>query len=72
MQRNECCTNCKNKMDLVKLDYSGRGCIHTKYDGFACTIFASEGQINHMVGLDPDTGMCECFTPIKEAKDDAE
>ena len=72
MKRNECCTNCSYKMDLVKLDYSGRGCTHTTYDGFACTVFANEGQINHMVGLDPDSEQCECFTPKKEVNDDTE
>ena len=56
-----CCSNCRHKMKLTKFDYSQGGCKHTEYEGFACTAFASEGEIIHMVGMNPDTGMCEMF-----------
>ena len=48
-------------MTLTKFDYSQGGCIHTDYEGFACTAFASEGEIIHMVGMNPDEGHCEMF-----------
>ena len=57
----DCCANCKFNLELVKYDYSNGGCIHTKYDGYACMAFASEGQVTHMVGIDPEIGMCEMF-----------
>lgn len=60
---NECCNTCKRKMKLVKLDYSSGGCKHVYYDGFACMAFADENEINHMVGLDPETGVCEMYSP---------
>lgn len=61
-----CCNNCKFHLKLVKFDYSQGGCIHTDYDGYACAVFASEGEIVHMVGLDGTT-QCEMWTP-KEAQ----
>lgn len=63
---NECCSTCKKKLDLVKYDYSDCGCTHTKYDGYACTIFGSEGLIVHMVGCNPDEGRCEEYSPKEE------
>lgn len=57
------CNNCCHNKKLTKNDYSQNGCIHTDYDGFACDVFGCEGQICHMVGLDPETGVCEEFTP---------
>ena len=61
---NECCDTCKNKKDLIKLDCSQDGGI-TPYDGFACLALASEGEVDHMVGLDSSTGMCEMYAPKK-------
>ncbi len=61
----ECCSNCKHKMTLTKYDYSHGGCEHTEYEGFACTAFASEGDIIHMVGSNPDKGSCEMFMEKK-------
>lgn len=47
-----CCETCIFRKDLVKWDYSQGGCVHTKYDGFACLALASEGNVIHMVGID--------------------
>ena len=64
----ECCNNCRLKMRLEKSDYSQGGCIHTDYDGYACLAFANEGVVCHMVGNNPDTGICEMFTAKKSNK----
>jgi len=61
---NECCDTCNKKMKLVKLDCSQGGGI-TPYDGFACLALASDGEVDHMVGLDASTAMCEMYTPKK-------
>ena len=58
-----CCNNCKYKMELIKFDYSRGGCEHTPYDGFACVALIHDGVVTHMVGIDPDSGMCEMFIP---------
>lgn len=55
----ECCSACNKYMKLEKADYSDKGCKHSDYDGFACLAFADEGIIVHMVGVNPDKGMCE-------------
>lgn len=60
---NECCDTCKYKMKLEKWDYSQGGCIHTDYDGFACTVFGYEGVILHHVGGDSARDRCECYAP---------
>ena len=62
---NECCDTCNKKMKLIKLDYSQGGCIHTDYDGFACLALASDGEVDHMVGLDSSVGRCEMYAPDK-------
>lgn len=62
MTTRECCAKCKHLKDLIKYDYSKGGCTHITYTGFACTAFAFEGVVTHMVGLNADTGMCEMFT----------
>lgn len=59
----ECCNTCKLKKKLVKFDYSQGGCIHTDYDGYACLALASDGIVVHMVGSNPDDGMCEMYSP---------
>lgn len=61
----ECCTTCRNRLKLQKLDYTNGGCKHTDIDGFACLCFSQEGYVNWMVGLDPDIGMCECYEPME-------
>ena len=57
----DCCANCKFNLELVKFDYSKGGCIHSTYEGYACLAFADEGQVVHMVGVRPETAMCEMF-----------
>lgn len=57
----ECCNNCKYGLMIEKLDYSKGGCTHTKMEGFTCMAFASEGLAYWMVGVDSETGVCECF-----------
>ena len=59
---NECCDTCNKKMKLVKLDCSQDGGI-TPYDGFACLALASDGEVDHMVGLDSSVGRCEMYAP---------
>ena len=61
---NERCDTCNKKMKLIKLDCSQDGCI-TPYDGFACLALASDGEVDHMVGLDSSTGICEMYAPKK-------
>lgn len=62
----ECCANCKFKMDLQRYDYRRGGCKHTKYDGWACMMDASEGTIIHMVGLNEFEAHCEMFAERAE------
>lgn len=57
----ESCNNCLYMKTLIQFDYSGKGCKHTKQDGYACTAFASEGEVIWLIGDDPSTGMCECY-----------
>ena len=59
------CNDCRNKYELVKLDYSKGGCIHTDMEGFCCMAFADEGQANWMVGLTGE-GQCECWSKKDE------
>lgn len=66
----ECCLTCDNKLDLKKLDYSHGGCKHTKLEGFCCLVFASEGQANWMVGINPEEGICEDYEPHDCCKPD--
>ncbi len=58
----ECCENCGNRYKLVKFDYSRGGCKHTDMDGYICMAFASENQAVWMVGLQEQSGLCECYT----------
>lgn len=64
----ECCNTCRKKLELVKYDYSQGGCKHTNYDGYACLIFASEGDVVHMVGVNPEIEHCEEWSPKDEKK----
>lgn len=65
----ECCNTCERKMDLVKYDYSHGGCIHTDYDGFACLVYPDEHVVVHMVGVNPEIGICEMYLPrVKNVK----
>lgn len=58
---NECCNTCKFRKKLINYDYSGKGCRHTDYDGFACIVFAHEGVVIHHTGrLESGKGeLCE-------------
>ena len=61
------CKTCKNRLDLEKWDYTdirNHGVSKTKYDGFACLAFASEGLVVHLVGTNEDRDMCECYSEM--------
>jgi len=66
----ECCKNCRLYKKLELHDHSdlkNNGVIHKKYDGFACLIFAaSDDVVIHMVGVDDEEDICECYSPRKE------
>jgi len=67
----DCCHNCKLRYDLVKFDYSGKGCKHTNMNGFICMLFAhEERKATWMVGSDEYTELCECFTPKEVEEND--
>ena len=57
------CTECKLKLRLEECDFSKRGCLHIPKDGYICLAFAHEGLAVHMIGVNPETGGCEMFTP---------
>ena len=57
----ECCATCKNRLKLRKWDYTHGGCEHSDAGGFACMACEDEGMAIWMVGVNPDTGMCECY-----------
>lgn len=59
----ECCNTCRFKMKLIMYDYSKRGCLHTEMLGFVCVAMKYEGYADWMVGLNPQTGMCEFYEP---------
>ena len=59
----ECCKTCRYRLKLVKYDYSHGGCKHEDMDGYVCMSFAHEGVACWMVGLDENTGFCECYKP---------
>ena len=62
----ECSNTCRFNKRLLKWDYSQGGCIHTDYDGYACLALSFEDVVVHMVGVDPETGMCEMHSPKKD------
>ena len=66
----QCCNTCKLKKKLIKFDYSQGGCIHTDCEGFACLALAFEGVVVHMVGDNPETEMCEMYSPMEDARND--
>lgn len=68
MNKNENCANCKYFANLERWDYSKVGSGEewkSRYDGYACAVFAFDGshEVVHMLGNDPEQGMCEMFTP---------
>ena len=68
----ECCMNCKNRYDIERLDYSGKGCVHTQPEGFICMGLACDGQASWMVGINENDEQCEMFSPKKGIEEDAE
>ena len=58
---NKCCATCKFNKRIEILDYTNGGCVHSKPQGFACIVFLDEGTVNHMIGLDVNIGICECY-----------
>ena len=62
------CHNCRNRLELKKWDYRGKGCEHTQMEGFVCTAMASDGVAVWMLGLDEDDSKCECWEKRKEPK----
>ena len=69
MGMTECCETCRFKYDLVKFDYTSRGCDHSKQPGFVCMIFGDGGDAIWMYGTSADKpgAICEGYEP-KEGK----
>lgn len=65
---NECCANCKFNVKLQMWDYSliDKGQWKFEHEGFVCLLFASEGTVIHMRGVNENSEYCECFTPKEE------
>jgi hypothetical protein len=64
---NECCSNCKYNLKLLKFDYSQDGsCKHSEYPGFVCTALSHEGVAVHMCGGDPQNDICEMYIPVNK------
>ena len=60
----KCCTNCKNRFDAHKTDFTKLNTdepIDSILDGFICMAFASEGVAYWMLGVDEDKGICEMY-----------
>lgn len=63
----KCCTNCKNRFDAQKTDFTKLNTdepIDSILDGFICMAFASERVAVLMVGTDEQNGICEMYSPI--------
>lgn len=59
----ECCTNCKLYLNMEAWDYSVPGVVDKhNLPGYTCMLFAHEGTAVQMIGIDPNNGMCECFS----------
>ena len=65
---NECCKTCGNQFEIVRFDYYGGGCAHTRPEGYVCMAFADERQAIWMTGIQDDGSgdMCECYIPRKK------
>jgi hypothetical protein len=59
----ECCSTCANNCRIRKSDYSQEGCRHSDVEGYACLVCADEGVVFWMIGNDPNSGLCEGYTP---------
>ena len=65
MMMKECCKTCRKRLDLEKWDYTdvaNNGVPKTKYDGFVCFAFASEGLAMHSVGGNEEEDMCKMYS----------
>ena len=63
----ECCTNCKNRFDAHKTDFTKLKTdepIDSILDGFICMAFANERVAVWMIGTDEQNGICEMYSPI--------
>ena len=58
----ESCVTCALRYSLVQFDYTHDSCVHTPLDGYLCMALHDEGKAVRMVGLEPDEGICECYT----------
>lgn len=59
------CANCGHRKDLWQYDYTQGGCKHLSQPGFACDVFAGDGVIVNMIGLDEEKDRCEEWTKRK-------
>lgn len=69
---NKSCATCKNRLTLEKWDYSDvfhNGVPKQTEEGYACLVFAHEGICVHVVGEDPEKGMCECYMEMEVEHD---
>ena len=58
-----CCSTCRMYYRLTKFDYSRGGCKHSDAEGFACLAYGYEGVAIWMIGNNPDTEVCEVYSP---------
>ena len=64
----ECCNNCALMYEAQKTDFTKLNTdehIDSKLEGYICMAFAFERVATWMIGSDPNTGMCEMYTPKK-------
>ena len=66
----ECCATCRHKYTIARGDYRHGGCKTDFVEGFICMAFADERVATWQVGLDPDTGICECWERLSDGKED--
>lgn len=59
------CRDCSKCLELQRWEYSDNGVKHEKVDGFACLVFAHEGLVVNLVGVDLDEEGCEEWNPKK-------
>ena len=65
----ECCQTCSLRYEAHQTDFRKLGTgepIDSMIDAFVCMVFAHEGIANLMIGIDPNTGFCEAYTPNAE------
>ena len=62
----QCCSNCACKFTPVKLDYSKRKGKTSNMKGYICVEPGFNGTAIWIVGVDPDSGHCDCYIPKEE------